>query len=140
MLDPKVLAYCKDDVCDIRGFDRSELMKAEPGLFVMRAYPGPDSGNNIGTVHGGFLLGLVDIAGAGAVDTCGIETSTINVNANFLRPAQVDDEYLEVVGKIVRRGRTISVSEVTIYRPNETVVLTANVTVAMLGTEIPDLR
>lgn len=61
MLHPKILAYCQEDVVDIRGFDRCELHEAEEGRFVLRAYPGLDCGNNIGTIHGGFLLALVEI-------------------------------------------------------------------------------
>ena len=40
MLHPKILAYCQEDVVDIRGFDRCELHEAEEGRFVLRAYPG----------------------------------------------------------------------------------------------------
>ena len=61
MVHPKILEYCKEDVVDIRGFDRNELIELEEGKFVLRAYPGPDCGNNIGTIHGGFLLALVDL-------------------------------------------------------------------------------
>gem|GEM_PF-7086381 len=31
MLHPKILAYCQEDVVDIRGFDRCELHEAEEG-------------------------------------------------------------------------------------------------------------
>ena len=65
MLDPLVLDFCKSDVADIGGLERSEFICAEEGRFEMRAYPGPDSANNIGTVHGGFLLALADMAGTG---------------------------------------------------------------------------
>ena len=53
MIDSAIRNYCEEDVVDIRGFDRCELRDVEPGRFYMRAYPGVDCGNNIGTVHGG---------------------------------------------------------------------------------------
>lgn len=65
MLDPRIYAYCEEDIVNISGFDRSELISAEEGRFVMHAHPGPDCGNNIGTVHGGFLLAFADTAGTG---------------------------------------------------------------------------
>ena len=86
MLDPRIYAYCEEDITNISGFDRSELVSAEEGRFVMHAHPGPDCGNNIGTVHGGFLLALADTAGTGAIDTLGRENATMSVNSNFLRP------------------------------------------------------
>ena len=114
MLHPKILAYCQEDVVDIRGFDRCELHEAEEGRFVLRAYPGLDCGNNIGTIHGGFLLALVDIVGTGAVDTLGRENATLSLSANYLRPVRVDDEYIDVIGTILKSGKRMVVSEVEI--------------------------
>lgn len=85
--DPKILAYLEDDVVDIRGFDRCELREAHEGKFVLRAYPALDCANNVGSVHGGFLLALVDVVGTATVDTLGVENVTMSVNANYLRPA-----------------------------------------------------
>lgn len=139
MLHPKIRAYCEEDVVDIRGFDRCELVEAEEGRFVMRAYPGPDCGNNIGTVHGGFLLALCDIAGTGAIDTLGRENATLSMTTNFLRAARVDDAYLEVVGTVLKRGRRVCVSEVLITRPEGQQVLKATVTSSMMDSLIVDL-
>ena len=122
MLDSKIRAYCEEDITDIRGFDRSELVSAEEGRFVMRAYPGADCGNNIGTVHGGFLLALADTAGTGAIDTLGRENATMSLNSNFLRPAYTSDEYLEVVGTVLKRGKRAVVAEVEITAPQRRAV------------------
>ncbi len=125
MIDPIIKAYCEEDVVDIRGFDRNELVDLDEGRFVMRAYPGPDCGNNIGTVHGGYLAALIDIAGTGAIDSLGRENATTSINTSFLRPALVDDEYLEVTGTVLRAGRRTAVSEVEIRRPNGDLVAKA---------------
>lgn len=125
MIDPIIKAYCEEDVVDIRGFDRNELVDLDEGRFVMRAYPGPDCGNNIGTVHGGYLAALIDIAGTGAIDSLGRENATTSINTSFLRPALVDDEYLEVTGTVLRAGRRTVVSEVEIRRPNGDLVAKA---------------
>ena len=139
MLHPEILSYCQDDVVDIRGFDRCELHEVQEGRFVLRAYPGPDCGNNIGTVHGGFLLALVDIAGTGAVDTLGRENATLSLTANYLRPVQVSDEYIDVIGTVLKSGRRMVVAEVEIRRPEGELALKAVVNVAVTGNNIIDL-
>lgn len=139
MLHPKILAYCQEDVVDIRGFDCCELHEAEEGRFVLRAYPGLDCSNNIGTIHGGFLLALVDIVGTGAVDTLGRENATLSLSANYLRPVRVDDEYIDVIGTILKSGKRMVVSEVEIRRPNGELAVKATVNVAVTGNNIIDL-
>ena len=105
----------------------------------MHAHPGPDCGNNIGTVHGGFLLALADTAGTGAIDTLGRENATMSVNSNFLRPAYTSDEYLEVVGTVLKRGKRAVVAEVTISRPNGELCFKATLTSAVFDSRIVDL-
>lgn len=136
MLEPAVLEYCKNDVTDIRGLERSEFVGAEKGCFKMRAYPDRDCVNSIGTVHGGFLLSLADMAGTGVADTYGYENATMSLNANFLRPARIDDEYLDVVGTVVHAGKRSVVSDVVIARPDGEVVLKATCTIALFDSRI----
>ena len=136
MLEPAVLEYCRNDVVDIRGFERSEFVRAEKGRFEMRAFPAKDCENSIGTVHGGFLLALADMAGTGVADTYGFENATMALNANFLRPARIDDAYLDVVATVVHAGRRSVVSDVVIMRPGGEAVLKATCTVALFDTRI----
>lgn len=50
MLSEAVLQYVKEGVVNVGGFERTEFVAADEGRFEMRAYPGSDCGNNIGTV------------------------------------------------------------------------------------------
>lgn len=138
MLSETIMKYLEDDVCDIRGFDRSELVSAEKGHFVMRVVPGEDCANNVGTVHGGFLLAVADIAASGACDTFGRECSSINFNANFMRPCFASDKYLTVTGTVVKCGRTIAVVEVEITRPDGKVAFMGTSTLAVLDEPITE--
>lgn len=140
MIDPIIKAYCEEDVVDIRGFDRNELVDLEEGRFVMRAYPGPDCGNNIGTVHGGYLAALIDIAGTGAIDSLGRENATTSINTSFLRPALVDDEYIEVTGTVLRAGRRTAVSEVEIRHPNGDLVAKATLQAFVFDSPIVEVE
>lgn len=125
------MRYLKDDVCDIRGFERSTLVSAEEGKFVMRVVPGEDCANNVGTVHGGFLLAVADIAASGACDTYGQECSSINFNANFIRPCLASDEFLTVTGTVIKYGKTIAVVEVEIVRPDGKIAFLGTSTLAV---------
>lgn len=87
MLSEVIMRYLEEDVCDIRGFERSTLIHAEEGKFVMRVIPGEDCANNVGTVHGGFLLAVADIAASSACDTFGRECSSINLTQTSCGPA-----------------------------------------------------
>lgn len=140
MIDPIIKAYCEEDVVDIRGFDRNELVDLDEGRFVMRAYPGPDCGNNIGTVHGGYLAALIDIAGTGAIDSLGRENATTSINTSFLRPALVDDEYIEVKGTVLRAGHRTAVSEVEIRRPNGDLVAKATLQAFVFDSPIVEVE
>lgn len=71
------------------------------------------------------MAALIDIAGTGAIDSLGRENATTSINTSFLRPALVDDEYLEVTGTVLRAGRRTAVSEVEIRRPNGDLVAKA---------------
>lgn len=137
-LSPVIMQYLKDDVCDIKGFDRSELVSAELGKFEMKVFPGKDCSNNVGTVHGGFLLAAADIAASGACDTYGKEVSSMTFSANFLRPCFAEDEFLLVVGKVIRYGKRSAVAEVEISRPDGTIAFTATSTLAVFDVPITE--
>ena len=82
---------------------------------------------------------MVDIAGTGAVDTLGRENATLSLTANYLRPVQVSDEYIDVIGTVLKSGRRMVVAEVEIRRPEGELALKAVVNVAVTGNNIIDL-
>lgn len=84
-------------------------------------------------------MALVDIVGTGAVDSLGYENATVSVNANYLRPVSVDDEYIDVIGRVLKPGKRMMVSEVEVIRPNGKLAVKATVTVALTSNLIIDL-
>lgn len=137
-LDPRIVAQCKRNLLDIRGLDRTEFVSAQVGEFVCKGIPGPDCGNNMGNVHGGFLLTLADQAATCAAETTGHDNVTMAVSANFLRPARIDDAYVLVRAKTVHAGRRSIVVEVEITRPGGELVLRATYTQAAFDTLVVD--
>lgn len=73
---------------------------------------GPQHANPMGTLHGGVLCDLADLAmGAAYASTLerGETFTTLELKINFLRP--VWREKLLAIGKIVNRGRTVGMVE-----------------------------
>lgn len=118
MLKQAVIDQCTQDLCDIGGFERTELTHLEEGYAECRAYPGPDCVNDVGTVHGGFLLALADQAAACSGESLGTVTVTLNMTASFFRPALTDDAYIEVKSHVLHGGSRTVVSEVEMFNPS----------------------
>ena len=117
MLKQAIIDQCTQDLCDIRGFDRTELTRLEEGYAECRAYPGPDCVNDVGTVHGGFLLALADQAAATSGESLGTVTVTLNMSASFFRPGLATDEYIDVKSRVVHGGSKTVVTEVEMFNP-----------------------
>ncbi|MBI4414271.1 MAG: PaaI family thioesterase, partial [candidate division NC10 bacterium] len=74
----------------------------------------PDLKNSFGIMHGGVIGALVDTAGALALLTTGVDgpIPTVEYSLNFLAP--VEGGAVTAEGRLLRRGRRIAVSEVTV--------------------------
>ena len=128
MLKQAVIDQCTQDLCDIRGFDRTELVHLEEGYAECRAYPGPDCVNDVGTVHGGFLLALADQAAACSGESLGTVTVTLNLTASFFRPSLITDSHIDVKSRVVHGGRQTVVSEVEMFNPEGKLLFKSTVT------------
>jgi uncharacterized protein (TIGR00369 family) len=88
------------------------IISVLPGESHLELDAGPQHANPMGTLHGGVLCDLADLAmGAAYAGTLerGETFTTLELKINFLRP--VWREKLFAVGKIVNRGRTIGMVE-----------------------------
>ena len=63
----------------------------------------------------------------------------MSVNANYLRPVRVDDEYIDVIGTVLKSGRRTVISEVEVRRPDGELAVKATVNVAVTNNQIIDL-
>lgn len=88
------------------------LISVLPGESHFELEASPQHANPMGTLHGGVLCDLADLAmGAAYAGTLSREETftTLELRINFLRP--VWNEKLSAVGKIVNRGRTVGMVE-----------------------------
>ncbi|MBM3976719.1 MAG: PaaI family thioesterase [Planctomycetes bacterium] len=82
--------------------------------------------NELGSVHGGIIMLLVDGAmgrAAGRTLAPGQICATVQFSSQFLAPAA---GRLSALGRVVRRGRTIAFAEGEVRREDGTVVARAH--------------
>ncbi|MGE0151988.1 MAG: PaaI family thioesterase [Reyranellaceae bacterium] len=107
------------------------LRSVEPQRVVM-ALPYSEANITVDTtVHGGVIAALIDIVGA-ACSASGADSSKIKGGAtsslvvNYLNAANGVD--LEAEGRVIKRGRDTTVSEIAVRDPQGRLVATGTVT------------
>lgn len=101
----------------ISGAMRFHLIEAEEGTCVFEGYPDASILNPLGTVHGGWVLTLIDSAAGCAAHTTlppGVGYTTVETHANFTRAVMPDSGLYRCAGKVINRGRQIITAEATI--------------------------
>jgi len=142
--DPNYVARVKD-AFSRQGFLRhvdTRVEEVAPGRCVIGADFRNELAQQNGFFHGGLLGTLADAAGAGAAATF-IEARqwllTAEYKINFLSPANAAQ--IKAVGEVARAGRTLSVSQVSVYGINgageEQLCALATVTLITLTGEAP---
>jgi uncharacterized protein (TIGR00369 family) len=89
-----------------------EMTELEPGRAVLQMEAGPQHANPMGTVHGGVLTTLADIAmGAAYVSLLEMDDTftTLELKINFLRP--VWRGRLTAVGTVRMNGKSVGLAE-----------------------------
>ena len=92
-----------------------ELVGTEGGECTMKLEAGQKHSNPMGTLHGGVLCDIADVAmGSAYASTLkeGESFTTIDLHINFLRPVRA--AHLVADATLVQRGRTIGMTECTI--------------------------
>lgn len=86
------------------------LLAPEKGKVVLLATPEPRFGNLTNTVHGGWIMTMLDTAMALAAQTTlspGEICPSHETTAKFVRPIFADSGEMRVTGHVVSRGRTV---------------------------------
>lgn len=87
-----------------------------PGWAVCELKASKEHENLMGSLHGGIFASLADAAMGGAMGSTLLDDeahTTLELKINFLKPVWNSD--LTARGKIIKRGRTISLAEAEIY-------------------------
>ena len=106
---------------DLVGLD---VVRADDGSVTARLDAADDHLNPLGTVHGGAIATLVDVAMGEAVATQRDHKgapATIEMKVTYLEPAQPGP--LEAVAQVRRRGKRVTVVEAEVLQGDEVIAL-----------------
>jgi len=95
------------------------------------AAPTAAHGNFVGSLHGGYLTGLLDtVMGCACHSLLGVEETyvTIELKTNFLKGVPLTGKALRAIGKVVQKGRSIAFVEGRVVDSAGNVVATATCT------------
>ena len=112
------------------------FQEIEPGHAVVTLDTSPHHTNPHGVMAGGILSALADIAMAVAHDTLLGEhegSVTLELKINFIKP--VRDGTLRAVGRVLNKGRRISVVESDVRNADDDLVAHATGTFMIVSTE-----
>lgn len=87
-----------------------ELLPPGEGHVTLSAMPEARFANPMMTMHGGWIMTMLDTAMALAAQTTlspGQSCPSQETSAKFVRPIKVDTGRLRVTGKVISRGRTV---------------------------------
>ena len=90
------------------------LVEIGDGYAVFEGETGPHLLNPLGTVHGGWVLTLIDSASGCAAHSmlpAGFGIATIETKANFTRPIYKDTGRVRTEARVIVRGRQIITAE-----------------------------
>jgi len=96
------------------------LLPPEEGKVGLRATPEPRFCNLTNTVHGGWIMTMLDTAMALAAQTTlspGEICPSHETTAKFVRPISIESSVMHVTGHVVSRGRTVITLEGRIEDP-----------------------
>ena len=96
------------------------LLPPEEGKVGLRATPEPRFCNLTNTVHGGWIMTMLDTAMAVAAQTTlspGEICPSHETTAKFVRPISIESSVMHVTGHVVSRGRTVITLEGRIEDP-----------------------
>jgi len=120
-------------VAELLGF---KLVSAQPGEAVVELEASAKHANPMGTLHGGVLCDIADaamgIAYAATLEE-GESFTTLELKINFLKP--VWRAKLRAVGRVVKKGRTVGLTECDVLDQNEQLVARASSTCLTLRGE-----
>ena len=121
----------------VAGLVGFRIVEVEPGRAVFEMETGPQHANPMGTLHGGILCDLADaamgIAYASALGE-GETFTTLELKINFFKP--VWKARLRAEARIVKRGKTVGMTECDVVDEKGSLVARASSTCMTLAGEM----
>ena len=116
----------KNHIQSISGFENIQIITIEAGHCELEVEITETMLNLYGSVHGGVLYTLCDIASGMSAYAYECSNVTLNGTINYLKPAGVGR--LRVVCNTIHKGRTTVVNDVLIKDSEEDYIASARMT------------
>jgi uncharacterized domain 1 len=114
---------CGMRLTDIReGYARVEMTLDENGM------------NYMGTMHGGLLYTMADVAAGTAVVSRGKQGVTLSANTDYIRPAHRGK--VTAVARVIAFGRTICRTQVDIHGQDGTLYAKSSITMFITDKDV----
>ena len=121
----------------VAGLVGFRIVEVDPGRAVFEMEAGPQHANPMGTLHGGILCDIADaamgIAYASALGE-GESFTTLELKINFFKP--VWTSHLTATARIVKRGKTVGMTECDVFDETGSLVARASSTCLTLSGEM----
>lgn len=115
-----------------------ELVEVSSGEVRFTAVPSEHHMNFVGSLHGGYLVTLLDTAmGCACHSMLGAAQSyvTVELKTNFLRGVSALEHELRATGKVVRKGHNVAFTEGSVIDSHGKLVATATSTCLIRSTD-----
>lgn len=93
-----------------------------------------NSMNYMGSMHGGLLYTMADVAAGTAVVYCGKQGVTLSAHTEYIKPALSGKVIAE--GKVISSGRTIKRCEVEMHSENGTMYAKSYITMFITNKDV----
>ena len=103
-----------------------KLSELQVGYAKVELVIDENSMNYMGSMHGGLLYTMADVAAGTAVVSCGKQCVTLNAHTEYIKPAFSGKVIAE--GKVIASGKTISRCEVIIHSEDSTIYAKSYIT------------
>lgn len=118
------------------GIEQTQILEYSPGHSLL-LFPGNDETKNIhGSMHGGIIFTLCDIASAIATYSYEIVNVTQNGNIQYLKPVPLTPIYIEA--NTLCKTRHTTVNQVTIKDEAGNLFVNATFTMFLIAPLYPD--
>jgi len=100
---------------------RLALAEVSKGRVVYTGQPGEDFANDVGSVQGGWVAGLIDATIGSAVHSAlplGARYTTLELKVNFVRAVAIDGGELRCIAETLHLGRTTATAKASVEDGN----------------------
>lgn len=107
-------------------FNNMRVTEVRPGYAEAILEISENSFNGLGSVQGGAIFSLSDLAFAAASNAEGVPTVAMNCSFSFIRPGS--GAYLKAVASEVNNGRRTVIYDINVYNSAEKLVAHGTIT------------